>query len=147
MDAVVILGCAIMAGCVAIQRFVVSILLRVLLIVKRRLLIRHTLFGTTGVLIAVMLILVSGNLLQVALWAAVFVARGEFLDLSTAFYHSLVNFTTLGYGDLVMSETGRILGALEAANGVVMFGLTTSVVFLVLSAQMQSAWDERIRRG
>jgi len=147
MDAVVILGCAIMAGCVAIQCFVVSILLRVLLIVKRRQLISHTLFGTTSVLIAVMLILVSGNLVQIALWAAVFVGRGEFLDFTTAFYHSLVNFTTLGYGDLVMSETGRILGALEAANGVVMFGLTTSVVFLVLSAQMQSAWDERIRRG
>jgi len=46
-----------------------------------------------------------------------------------------------------MSETGRILGALEAANGVVMFGLTTSVVFLVLSAQMQKAWDERVERG
>jgi hypothetical protein len=70
-------------------------------------------------------------LVQVAVWAAFFMACGEFRDFETAFYHSAVNFTTLGYGDLVMSGTWRLLGPLEAANGVLMFGITASGLFAV----------------
>jgi hypothetical protein len=91
-----------------------------------------------------MLIILAGNLLQITLWAALFLAYGEFVDFATAFYHSVVNFTTLGYGDLVMSEERRLLGALEAANGVLMFGLTTGFLFAVLYDLMQREWDRRI---
>ncbi len=66
-----------------------------------------------------MLILLCGNLLQIALWAGLFFAHGEFQEFTDAFYHSVVNFSTLGYGDLVMSDKYRLLGALEAVNGVV----------------------------
>jgi hypothetical protein len=48
-----------------------------------------------------------------------------------------VNFTTLGYGDLVMSGTWRLLGPLEAANGVLMFGLTASGLFAVTHRLIQ----------
>ena len=72
-------------------------------------------------------------------------ACGEFKDFATAFYHSVVNFTTLGYGDLVMSEKRRILGALEAANGVLMFGLTTSISFVVLNELVNREWNKRLR--
>ena len=85
------------------------------------------------VLIAVLLVLLAGNFLQVALWATMFLSSGEFANFSTAFYHSLVNFTTLGYGDMVMSTERRILGALEAANGVLMLGLTTSFLYYIFS--------------
>jgi hypothetical protein len=145
MDGTLILGCVLMAACVVIQCVVVSILLRVLLVLETRKMIRPTVKGTSIVLIAVLLIMVVGNLAQIALWAGLFIARSEFQDFATAFYHSVVNFTTLGYGDLVMSERSRLLGALEAGNGVLMFGLTTSVLFLVLSEQMQRAWDERFK--
>jgi hypothetical protein len=57
-----------------------------------------------------------GNRLQMALWAGLFLVLGEFPTFETAFYHSVVNFTTLGYGDVVMSEEKRLLGALEAAK-------------------------------
>ena len=147
MDRPIILGFLMMALCVAIQCLVVAILLRVLLGVKKRRRLRPNLIGTTVALIAVMLILMTGNLGQIALWAALFLARGEFHDFSSAFYHSVVNFSTLGYGDLVMSEKSRLLGALEAANGVLMSGLTTSVVFVVLNGQMQQAWDKRVKGG
>ena len=147
MDRPIILGFLMMALCVAIQCLVVAILLRVLLGVEKRRRLRPNLIGTTVALIAVMLILMTGNLGQIALWAALFLARGEFHDFSTAFYHSVVNFSTLGYGDLVMSEKSRLLGALEAANGVLMSGLTTSVVCVVLNGQMQQAWDKRVKGG
>ncbi|RLA16550.1 MAG: two pore domain potassium channel family protein, partial [Gammaproteobacteria bacterium] len=42
-----------------------------------------------------------------------------------------VNFGSLGYGDIVMSEQHRLLGALEAINGVLMIGLSTAVLMTV----------------
>jgi hypothetical protein len=90
-----------------------------------------------------MLIMLAGNLLQITIWAEVFVVCREFEAFSTAFYHSVVNFSTLGYGDLVMSPARRLLGALEAANGVLMFGLTTGFLFMILSELMQREWERR----
>ena len=132
-----------MVVCVGIQCIVAGTLLSVLDRMHRRQLIRPTIISATLLLSVVMLIMMVGNLLQMALWARMFVARGEFTVYASAFYHSVVNFSTLGYGDLVMSEENRLLGALEAANGVLMFGLTTSVLFMVLHAIMRRAWDER----
>ncbi len=102
-----------------------------------------TALGASSVLIVVMFIMVTGNLLQIAFWAWLFRAYGEFEDFATAFYHSVVNFSTLGYGDVVMSEQRRLLGALEAVNGVLMFGLTTGVLFAVLNDLIQRAWKQR----
>ena len=39
------------------------------------------------------------HLIEIALWAAVFMICGEFHEFGTAYYHSAVNYTTLGYGD------------------------------------------------
>lgn len=77
---------------------------------------------------AVMLLLVAGNVLQVALWAALYSYLGEFEVYSVAFYHSAVNFATLGYGDIVMSEAHRLLGPLQAINGVLMIGVSTAAL-------------------
>ena len=71
-------------------------------------------------------------MVQCVLWASLFIFLGEFSDFATAFYHSTVNFASLGYGDIVMSEQWRLLGALEAANGVLMFGLTAGTMFAVM---------------
>jgi hypothetical protein len=81
-----------------------------------------------GMLAAVMLLMLIGNLAQVALWAVLFVLLGEFGDFETALYHSAVNYAGLGYGDIVMSEHRRLLGPLEAANGVLMFGVSTALM-------------------
>jgi hypothetical protein len=138
-----IIGCVTMAACLAVQCYVVAILLRVFIVLERKQLIRLTLSGSSWLLITVLLIILAGNLVQVAVWAGLFFACGEFADFATAFYHSAVNFSTLGYGDLVMSEQRRLLGALEAANGVLMFGLTTGVLYTVLNALMRRAWERR----
>ncbi len=85
------------------------------------------------VLIAqVMLMLVLGNLCQGGIWALLFMFLGEFQDFQTAYYHSLVNFSTLGYGDIVMSERWRILGPIQAINGVLMIGVSTASITSVV---------------
>ncbi len=87
----------------------------------------------TAALSGAMLIMFAGHLCQVALWAWLFKWIGEFESFKTAFYHSAVNFSSLGYGDMVMSDRWRLLGALEAAGGILMFGLSTALGFAVIS--------------
>lgn len=87
----------------------------------------------TYVISTVLLILFAGHLGQIAIWAALFMYLGEFNDFLTAFYHSTVNFASLGYGDIVMSEKWRLLGALEASNGVLMFGLSAGTMLSVMT--------------
>jgi voltage-gated potassium channel Kch len=81
----------------------------------------------------VMAVLIIGHIFMFATWASLFTWLGEFEDFATAFYHSTVNFTSLGYGDIVMSEEYRLLGALEAANGVLMFGLSAGAILSVMN--------------
>ena len=50
-------------------------------------------------------------------------------DIETAFYFSMVTFTTLGYGDVVLSGHWRSLASIQAANGVIIFGWTTALIF------------------
>ena len=139
-----LLGIAVMVVCVMVQCFVAMILLRVLLFLEQRQLLKPDPFRFSALLTAFMLIMLAGTFAQIAVWAAVFQLGGEFADFATAFYHSTVNFATLGYGDIVMSEQARLLGALEAVNGVMMFGLTTGVLFAVFNAIARRGWDARM---
>ena len=84
------------------------------------------------VLGAALLALWASALAQIALWAGAFVLSGEFGEFEEAFYHSAVNFTTLGYGDIVMSRRWRLLGPLEAVNGSLMLGLSAAMLFTIL---------------
>ncbi len=84
-----------------------------------------------------LLFLLINSLLQIAVWAASFFFVGQFPDYRDAFYHSAVNFATLGYGDIVMKPPWRILGAMEAISGVLMLGLSTAVLSTVFSKLLQ----------
>ncbi len=138
-----VIGLLTTAVCVAIQCLIMATMLRTLSRFEQRGLLKTTLFGISAVLIVITLIILTGNLLQIALWAGVFLINDEFQKFSNAFYHSVVNFSTLGYGDIVMTESRRLLGALEALNGVLMIGLSTGALFAVLNGLMKKAWSER----
>lgn len=83
------------------------------------------------------LVALTAHLIEMAVWAVVFVICGEFSDLAEAFYHSAVNYTSLGYGDMVMSASWRLLGPLETADALLMFGLSTAMVFAVIHELLQ----------
>jgi len=74
-----------------------------------------------------------GMIVQVCLWALLFIAVGEVDDIWVSTYFSMVNFTSLGYGDITLSPNRSILGPMEAANGILMLGLSTSSLFSLLS--------------
>jgi hypothetical protein len=107
-------------------------LVRCLPPLARRAAQRAPFWGGAAVLGVALLTLLLSVLVQIALWAAAFVLCGEFTDFEASYYHSAVNFTTLGYGDIVMSRSWRLLGPLEAVNGSLMLGLSAAMLFTLL---------------
>jgi hypothetical protein len=86
-----------------------------------------------AVMAIISLVTAAAHLTQVALWAVVLLIIGEMATFEEAFYLSAENYTALGYGDIALSERWRLLGPLEAVNGLLLFGLSTGVMFAVLS--------------
>jgi hypothetical protein len=72
----------------------------------------------------------AAHLVEIAIWALLFVASGEFLGLGIAYYHSALYYTTLG--DVGMSPGWSLLGPLEAVDGMLMFGVSTAMIFAVI---------------
>jgi hypothetical protein len=91
------------------------------------------LWKNVGVMMIVSLVTAAAHLIPIALWAVVFLMVGEISTFEKAFYCSAENYTALGYGDIVLSERWRLLGPLEAINGLLLFGLSTAVMFAILS--------------
>ena len=133
-----ILGCATVFITMGIQVAVVVMMIRYLIKVMAREDRTTEGFGFDSYVISMILVMLfAGHLFQIAIWAAMFMYLGEFSDFLTAFYHSTVNFASLGYGDIVMSEQWRLLGALEASNGVLMFGLSAGTMLSVMTRLFQ----------
>ena len=91
-----------------------------------------------------MIVLMLGNIVQIAFWAALYRVFGGFDDFETAVYFSGVTFTSLGYGDVVLTGRLRLLAPLQAANGLMMFGITTAL-FIAAVQQAIAKWTEEHR--
>jgi hypothetical protein len=85
-----------------------------------------------AILTVVMSFAFVAHLIEIALWASLLILCGEFDEFRDAFYCSAVNYTTLGYGDVLLTPSWRLLGPLEATNGVLMFGVSAAIVFAVV---------------
>ena len=109
---------------------------------------REEKFGRTGrglgsdlrIVVLVISLALAAHLIEIALWAALFMLCGEFQVFGIAYYHSAVNYTTLGYGDLIMTPSWRLLGPLEAADGSLMFGVSTAMTFAVVLRLIQARY-------
>jgi voltage-gated potassium channel Kch len=138
----VLLGLGVMAVCLALQLILIALALRYY--TRRGHLLEDPAFGTSlKIICGVMVLLVIGNMLQIAIWALLFQALGEFAEFSEAFYHSAVNFATLGYGDIVMSDDHKLLGPLEAVNGVLMIGVSTAALMTVFQDVFRKTFGGR----
>lgn len=86
-------------------------------------------FSRAAMITAIVLWFFLAVVVEAWSWAVVYIMLGVFDDLETALYFSTVAFTTLGFGDIILDPSYRLLGAFEAAAGMVIFGWTTAVVF------------------
>jgi hypothetical protein len=95
-----------------------------------------------GIFVLAMIFAFVAHLTEIALWAALFVMCGEFKSFALAFYHSAVNYTTLGYGDLIMTPSWKLLGPIEAADGALMFGVSTAMIFTIAQRLMHARFSD-----
>jgi len=82
------------------------------------------------------------HLTEIALWAVLLLMCGQFSSFELAYYHSASNYTTLGSGDLIMTPSWRLLGPLEAADGALMFGVSTAMIFAMAQRLMRAKFGE-----
>lgn len=91
--------------------------------------LRESLVRSTLTLAFVVLWLFLATIIEVWTWALLYLALGAVSSLEQAAYFSTVTFTTLGFGDITLDENWRLLSSFEAANGLLMFGWSTALVF------------------
>ena len=74
----------------------------------------------------------STVIVGVWIWALAFHGLGIFATLEASVYFSLVAFTTLGFGDVLLPDEWRLLSGMSGANGLLIFGLMTAMLVEVL---------------
>ena len=102
--------------------------------------------STLNVLLTTVVVAIALHALQITIWAVaylVLVPTGELQTVEQAVYFSFVTFTTLGYGDITLSEGWRILSGVEALNGILLVGWTTALLFAVLQRTWQAMFARR----
>jgi Ion channel len=90
----------------------------------------------TSVMLATVSVLMLAHILEVIVWSLAYVIVDAAPAGADRLYFAFVNYTTLGYGDVIPVERWRLLGPMTAMNGVLLFGWSTAVIFEVLRKAM-----------
>ncbi len=94
-----------------------------------------------------MVILFSGlmvlHVTETTIWAAFYYSRELFQDFETSLYFSLVSYTTIGYGDVLLPQKWRLVGAIEGISGVLLCGISTAFIFAVMNAMFKARMRQR----
>jgi hypothetical protein len=89
-------------------------------------------FRLVLVMTATVSVLMVAHLVEIAIWALVYTTLDAVPQRIDAFYFAFVNYTTLGYGDILPIAYWRLLGPMAAMNGVLLFGWSSAVIYDVL---------------
>jgi hypothetical protein len=94
--------------------------------------IRHPALFLMAVMVPTVSVLMATHTLEVIVWSLTYSIVDAAPADANLVYFAFVNYTTLGYGDVVPVERWRLLGPMTAMNGVLLFGWSTAVIFEVL---------------
>ena len=87
------------------------------------------------VLVYTALIVLALHTLEIVIWAITYrnlMPVSELASFEEAVYFSIVTFTSLGYGDITLSEGWRLLSGMEALSGIILVGWSTAMIFAVV---------------
>lgn len=91
-----------------------------------------------ALMVATVGVLMVAHMAEVLVWSLAYAILDAAPAGADILYFAFVNYTTLGYGDVVPVERWRLLGPMAAMNGVLLFGWSTAVIFEVLRQAMRS---------
>jgi len=133
------IGSALVVVTVLVHGVSLDIILRALRAIGMETLIRWRLLSLSLLVLAVF----SAHLIEIWIWAVFYFFIDEIPTFKTALYFSTSSFTTVGYGDLTLSEEWRLLGSLESANGMILFGWSTAFIFAVVHRIYEHLYQPR----
>lgn len=96
-------------------------------------------------IVSIIITMFVAAVLEALVWAVAYLALGAIKGLEQAIYFSMVTFTTLGYGEIVLDERWRLLASFEAANGIILFGWSTAVVMAAVHRAYFADGSERLQ--
>ncbi len=82
--------------------------------------------------------MVTLHLIEIAVWAIVYVWQGALADLQSALYFSAVTYTTTGYGDVLLPAQWQLVAGVEALTGILMCGWSTGFFFAIVSRMFEA---------
>ena len=94
-----------------------------------------------AIMIPTVLVLMTTHTVEVIVWAFAYFIVNAAPEGANRLYFAFVNYTTLGYGDVVPVTRWQLLGPMTAMNGVLLFGWSTAVIFEVLRKAIARASD------
>jgi voltage-gated potassium channel len=89
-------------------------------------------FRAATLIVRVTTLMIGLHLTQILAWAA-FYEWNCFGAWGKSFYFSITSYSTVGYGDIVLPERCQSLGPIEAMTGVLMCGLSVSLLFAIVT--------------
>ena len=133
MTGQLLIGGLFISIAVIIQATAFEFLTRSLLLLVPKWLKINRSYAPTVIIVFAVLCIFAIHTVQIWVWTAGYIVLGEFDALRTALYFSTVTFTSLGYGDITLSEHWRLLSSIEAVNGILMFGWSTAYIYRLMT--------------
>jgi hypothetical protein len=137
----ILVGAAVSISNIAIHALVMTVVVRVARQTAATTTIASPSLFLAGVMVGTVSVFMAAHTVEVLVWALAYSMVGAAPEGTNLVYFAFVNYTTLGYGDVVPVKEWEVLGPLTAMNGVLMFGWSTAVMFEVLRRSM--ALDSR----
>jgi len=128
---------AVVAVCVVIHTTGLVVFTEWLLRNRSKIEKRPGLVSQALLLILMFFFIIILHVLETGIWAAFYLHRELFSDFETSLYFSLVSYTTIGYGDVVLPQNWRLLGGVEGISGVLLCGISTAFFFAYVSGLFQ----------
>ncbi len=124
----ILVGSGVLLVCTIVH---VAILLRLIAFLRRRASQRRpgeSFRADFAHVIVPVLIIVVSHMVQIYIWAMALDAFGALDGYERSIYFALTTYTTLGYGDLVLTPGYQIFGAIAAVTGIINFGISTAFI-------------------
>lgn len=99
------------------------------------------------IVIAVFSGIILLHVFEAALWAWFYYSRSLFSNFETSLYFSLVSFASIGYGDVLLPQRWRLLGAIEGISGILLCGVSTAFIFAIVNAMFQIRMKQSSAKG
>ena len=129
----IILGSIMLSYCAVVHVFVVAWSIPLLQsLAQMDGIMRRPIRRTIIFLCVAVFVVLAGHTIQIWSWSLMFLWFGAFESNPESFYFSVVTYTTLGYGDIILGDSIKIFGTFASIAGLLAFGISTAFILGVL---------------